>query len=610
MNKSGAVKILVIDEDQADCDLIARTLTGKGIEVIFMLDSRNAAKKAERIGPALIFINIQIAGDETAGVIHSLQSHDALKRVPIIGISRHGAINPLYAATLGVAGILQKPLQVSEIIGKTVAVLGGDPLFSDQVHDLISKTAAFLGDEPDVAHRDQLSRRERETGGDAEHAEEDESGAYDFSGDESIASPEELSVLPGEEAAEPEDDLRGEETVSGTKNVEEIAPASFKGGLFDEEEETLFASGEGRDDGDLASIHERSGYSSRIRDGDRKKSYLVYWVCFIFAALVAGAILFSGTHKKITDALFTDTTEETASVSDRIADSELQESPEDGAPGTEEGMTDRFSETLYGGMPEDTAPLPEAAETDGLPGDMKETEERVLYGGAGEASPSPESDAAVTGRKKTRVPLPKAVFQGKSVYSLQAGVYSVRKNAEAISATLRQRGYEVVIREISGADGVRLQKVLVGKFDTRSEALDQSKALLQKEGIKSLVVSELVTDRLKQAAPPGSIAPSPAEQNVPPGDRSLSGTSPPGAVAPGKSGYSLQIGAYTAKKNADSISEELTLKGYDVFILRSSNADGTFLYRVLVGEFDTQVEALRQSAILQKEGIRSVIYSH
>jgi cell division protein FtsN len=100
-----------------------------------------------------------------------------------------------------------------------------------------------------------------------------------------------------------------------------------------------------------------------------------------------------------------------------------------------------------------------------------------------------------------------------------------------------------------------------------------SKQILQTEGLKSMIVRE--------------------------------------PFVPGQEVYSLQVGIYEDKKYADIISKKLKLKGYDVFVLRSSNNHGTFVYRILVGEYDTRKEALKQSKnILQKEGIESFIYSH
>jgi cell division septation protein DedD len=79
----------------------------------------------------------------------------------------------------------------------------------------------------------------------------------------------------------------------------------------------------------------------------------------------------------------------------------------------------------------------------------------------------------------------------------------------------------------------------------------------------------------------------------------------------GKSVYSFNVGVFAVRQYADSFFETLKRKGYDVFILRNTRADGTLIYRVLVGRFHNKDKNFDDfKALLQKEGIESFVYNH
>ncbi|RJR19926.1 MAG: peptidase [Nitrospiraceae bacterium] len=69
-------------------------------------------------------------------------------------------------------------------------------------------------------------------------------------------------------------------------------------------------------------------------------------------------------------------------------------------------------------------------------------------------------------------------------YALQIGVYAEEKNALSLAEKLKQKGYEASILK----NGKKpLHRVLIGRFDTKKKALDESRLILQKEGIKSII---------------------------------------------------------------------------------------------------------------------------
>jgi DNA-binding response OmpR family regulator len=75
--------------------------------------------------------------------------------------------------------------------------------------------------------------------------------------------------------------------------------------------------------------------------------------------------------------------------------------------------------------------------------------------------------------------------------------------------------------------------------------------------------------------------------------------------------FSVHIGAFLIKSNADAMADKLKKKGYDVFIRKVLRKDNKTIHRVLIGRFNTKNEAIKQSdSIRQKEGVKSFVYQN
>lgn len=76
----------------------------------------------------------------------------------------------------------------------------------------------------------------------------------------------------------------------------------------------------------------------------------------------------------------------------------------------------------------------------------------------------------------------------------------------------------------------------------------------------------------------------------------------------GKIVYSVQIGAFENKNNAEALAKQYKEKGYETFIHTSTPKDKRTLYRVLIGKFENKKEAARLAeAIIAKEKIKATI---
>jgi DNA-binding response OmpR family regulator len=118
-------RILVIDDDQSVCDMIARTLGKEGYEVFTETRSQEGVLKAGEILPDLVFISLLLGTTNGLKVSKELHSVETLRKVPVVMlISYTGELDPKYTVTIGVVDVLVKPLSERDILSETEAVLG------------------------------------------------------------------------------------------------------------------------------------------------------------------------------------------------------------------------------------------------------------------------------------------------------------------------------------------------------------------------------------------------------------------------------------------------------------------------------------------------------
>jgi DNA-binding response OmpR family regulator len=120
--------ILVIDEDEGTSKVIVEALESEDYLVFTAPDGEIGITMAEKVKPALIFINptmTEMSGLEVCKNIHDTES---LKQVPIVTLSAfQGAMDPRYSSVYGIVGSLKKPFTPEELKEKTEQILSREP---------------------------------------------------------------------------------------------------------------------------------------------------------------------------------------------------------------------------------------------------------------------------------------------------------------------------------------------------------------------------------------------------------------------------------------------------------------------------------------------------
>ena len=109
------------------------------------------------------------------------------------------------------------------------------------------------------------------------------------------------------------------------------------------------------------------------------------------------------------------------------------------------------------------------------------------------------------------------------------------------------------------------------------------------------------------SAEPGGPASKPASEDRPraataPADPgSPANTEPTRAEAVAASSWSVQVGAFKSRSQADAVQRELRESGFEAYVTTLGAADGEMRYRVRVGSFRTRAEAERAAERVRVE---------
>jgi len=118
-------KILLVEDNEMNRDMLSRRLKRKGYEVVIAVDGQEGVNMATSESPALILLDMSLPimdGWEAAGL---LKSNPDTKDIPVLGLSAH-AMTPDRdkAIKAGCDDYDTKPVDIKRLLGKINALLG------------------------------------------------------------------------------------------------------------------------------------------------------------------------------------------------------------------------------------------------------------------------------------------------------------------------------------------------------------------------------------------------------------------------------------------------------------------------------------------------------
>lgn len=443
-------KVLVIDDDPFACSQIAQSLQARGFEVITVSEPDEAVGKAKEIVPDLVFCSLVLPVSNGLKIIKSIHSIESLKKVPsVMLISYAGELDPKYTAPLGIVDVIVKPLNPKEIVSKTVKVLGED-----------TGVIKIIAKEPPL-------KKEYET-----FTLDDEPETFEIKEEELIMeSGESIEPLEAEIVEQtPEDDFSKlfeespEEDVTQEYKPEELGSVSTAFpdktpdiGEIEEESDIPEKDTSKKADETSEFLSEEEKYPSRKKSDPVKKIAIITASVITIAALSFGAlkIFQKDKGKEIPSAVQKETQPEKSPLT--------KETVKETIPMDDEKTKEIVLETETA-KPEKKSIPPKDAEKTDKPEQIKPISKKPLE------------------KKESKAPAEKM----RDLYSVQLGVFENENNAVSFADKLKQKGYDAFLKKET-TEKKTLYRVLIGKFSENKKAVEQSQAILQKEGIKSIV---------------------------------------------------------------------------------------------------------------------------
>jgi CheY-like chemotaxis protein len=124
-----AARILVVEDNPANMELMGYLLQAGGHELVFAHDGEEGVKTAERECPAIILCDINLPRLDGYGVLHRLKENPALKDIPCIAVTALAMVGDREKLLeAGFDGYISKPIEPETFVGSIEAFLAQSQL--------------------------------------------------------------------------------------------------------------------------------------------------------------------------------------------------------------------------------------------------------------------------------------------------------------------------------------------------------------------------------------------------------------------------------------------------------------------------------------------------
>ncbi len=117
-------KILLVEDNEMNRDMLSRRLARKGYEVVVAVDGQEGIDSAQTFLPDLIIMDMSLPVIDGWTATRMLKANDTTKHIPIIGFSAHAMIGDRERGMeAGCDDYDTKPVEFSRLLGKIEALL-------------------------------------------------------------------------------------------------------------------------------------------------------------------------------------------------------------------------------------------------------------------------------------------------------------------------------------------------------------------------------------------------------------------------------------------------------------------------------------------------------
>lgn len=118
-------KVLVVEDNEMNRDMLSRRLIRRGFQVIFAIDGQQGVDLARSERPDIILMDMSLPVMDGWEATRRVKSDDATRGVPVIGLTAHAmAGDREKAIEAGCDDYDTKPVELERLIGKIERLLG------------------------------------------------------------------------------------------------------------------------------------------------------------------------------------------------------------------------------------------------------------------------------------------------------------------------------------------------------------------------------------------------------------------------------------------------------------------------------------------------------
>jgi sigma-B regulation protein RsbU (phosphoserine phosphatase) len=105
-------RILLVDDEPLNLDLLEQELVGDGLEIVTASDGNMALERISESAPDMIFLDLMMPGMDGFGVLEQLQAHQEWRSIPVVIVSAANDLaNIVRGIEMGAADFLPKPFE-------------------------------------------------------------------------------------------------------------------------------------------------------------------------------------------------------------------------------------------------------------------------------------------------------------------------------------------------------------------------------------------------------------------------------------------------------------------------------------------------------------------
>jgi CheY-like chemotaxis protein len=122
-------KILLVEDNEMNRDMLSRRLERRGYEVVIAVDGAEGVDKAGTEAPALILMDMSLPGVDGWDATRRIKAAPATRAIPVIALTAHAMSGDRERAVeAGCDDFDTKPVDLARLLGKIEALLARKPI--------------------------------------------------------------------------------------------------------------------------------------------------------------------------------------------------------------------------------------------------------------------------------------------------------------------------------------------------------------------------------------------------------------------------------------------------------------------------------------------------